>query len=47
VSKARLVLWEQGVDDWFDTTVDESLEDFKGDTQQIAIISALLQILEF
>ena len=32
--KARLLLWEQWVDDWIDTSVDESLEDFKGDTQQ-------------
>jgi len=34
VSKARLLLWEQWVDDWFDTSVDKSLEDIKGDTQQ-------------
>jgi len=27
-------LWEQWVNDWFDTSVDESLEDFKEDTQQ-------------
>ena len=25
--------WEQWVDDWFDTSVDECLEYFKGDTQ--------------
>jgi len=25
---------EQWVDDWMDTSIDESLEDFKGDTQQ-------------
>ena len=25
VSKARLLLWEQWIDDWFDTGVDESL----------------------
>jgi len=31
VSEARLLLW---VGDCFDTSVDESLEDFKGDTQQ-------------
>ena len=35
VSKARLLLWEQWVDDWINTSVDESLEDFKGVTQQI------------
>ena len=34
VSEARLLLWEQWVDDWFDTSVDESLDDFKRDTQQ-------------
>ena len=34
VSKARLLLWEQWVDDWFDTSVGESLEDFEGDTQK-------------
>jgi len=34
VSEARLRLWEQCVGDCFDTSVDESLEDFKGDTQQ-------------
>jgi len=34
VSKARLLLWEQWVDDWFDTGVEESPEDFKGDTQK-------------
>jgi len=34
VSKARLHPWEQWVDDWFDTSVDESLEFFKGNTQQ-------------
>ena len=28
------VLWQQCVGDCFDTNVDESLEDFKGDTQQ-------------
>ena len=27
-------MWEQWVDDCFDTSVDESLKDFKGDTQQ-------------
>ena len=31
VSKARLLQWEQWVDDWIDTSVDE---DFKGNTQQ-------------
>jgi len=34
MSKARLLPWEQWVDDCFDTSVDESLEDFKGDAQQ-------------
>jgi len=34
VSKVRLLLWEQWVDDWFDVSVDESLEDLEGDTQQ-------------
>jgi len=34
VSKACLLPWEQWVDDWVDTSVDECLEDFKGDTQQ-------------
>jgi len=34
VSKPCLLLWEQWVGDCFDTSVDESLEDFKGDTQQ-------------
>jgi len=34
MSKARLLLWEQWVDDWFDTSVVEPPEDFKGDTQQ-------------
>jgi len=34
VSEARLLLWEQWVDDCYDTSVDESLEDFKVDTQQ-------------
>jgi len=34
VSKTHLLLWEQWVDDWFGTSVDESLKDFKGDTQQ-------------
>jgi len=33
VSEAHLLLWEQWVDHCFDTSVDESLEDFKGDTQ--------------
>ena len=35
VSKARLLLWEQWVDDWFDTNVDESLEDFKGSNSRL------------
>jgi len=30
VSKARLLLWEQWIDHWFDTSVDESLEVFEG-----------------
>jgi len=30
----RLFLWEQWVNDWFDTNVDESLENLEGDTQQ-------------
>jgi len=34
VSKTRLLLWQQWVDDWFDTRVDESLEDFKRDKQE-------------
>jgi len=34
VSKARQLPREQWVDDWFDTRVDESLVDFKGETQQ-------------
>jgi len=34
VSKARLLPREQWVDYWFDTSVDESLKDFKGDTQR-------------
>jgi len=34
VLEARLLLCEQWVGDCFDTSVDESLEDFKGDTQQ-------------
>jgi len=34
VSKARQFPREQWVEDWIDTTVDESLEDLKGDTQQ-------------
>jgi len=33
-SEASLLLWEQWVGDCFDTSVDESLEDFEGDTQQ-------------
>ena len=34
MTEARLLLWEQWVVDCFDTSVDESLEDFKGVTQQ-------------
>jgi len=34
VSEARLIMWEQWVSDCFDTSVDESLEDFEGDAQQ-------------
>ena len=34
VSKTYPVVWEQWVDDCFDTNVNESLEDSKGDTQQ-------------
>jgi len=34
MSKARLLPREQWVDDWIDTSVDESLEDFEGETQQ-------------
>jgi len=30
----RLILWEECVDDWFDTSVNASLEDFKEDAQQ-------------
>ena len=33
-SKARLLLWDQWVDYWFGTWSYESLEDFKGDTQE-------------
>jgi len=33
VSKARLFLWKQWIEDWFDTSVDESLEDLERDTQ--------------
>jgi len=34
VSEGRLLLWEQWIDDCFDTSVDESLENFKEDAQQ-------------
>ena len=34
VSKAYLFLHEQWIDDWFDASVDESLEDLEGDTQK-------------
>ena len=34
VSKARLLLWQQWVDDWFGTSVGVSLEDVKRDIQQ-------------
>jgi len=34
VSEAYLLLWEKWVGDCFATSVDESLEDFKEDTQQ-------------
>jgi len=34
MSKVRLFPWKQWVDDWFDTSVDEPLEDFKGYAQQ-------------
>jgi len=34
VSKARLLPREQWVDDWVDTSADESLQDFKRDTHQ-------------
>jgi len=34
MSKVRLLLWEQWVNERFETGLDESLEDFKGDTQQ-------------
>jgi len=34
VPKFRLLLWDQRVDDWFDTSIDESLEDLGGDTQK-------------
>jgi len=34
VWNARLLPLEQWVDDWIETSVNESLEDFKGDTQQ-------------
>ena len=29
-----MLLWEQWVDEWFNTSEDESIEDFKGGTQQ-------------
>jgi len=32
ISKAYLLLWEQWVDDWFHTSINESPEDFEGDT---------------
>jgi len=35
VSKGHLLPREKFVDDWMDTSVNESLDDFKGDTQQI------------
>jgi len=34
VLKAHLFLWEQWVGDCFDTSINEFLEDFIGDTQQ-------------
>ena len=34
MSKTHLLPREQWVDDWVHTSVDECLEDFKGDTQQ-------------
>jgi len=34
VSKVRLLPREQWVDDWVDTSADESLQDFKRDTHQ-------------
>jgi len=34
MSKARLLPKDQWVDDCVDTSIDESLEDFKGDTQR-------------
>jgi len=34
LSKARLLQYEQWVDDCIDTSVDESLEDFKEDQKQ-------------
>jgi len=40
VSKSRLLLWEQWINDWFDTSADESLEDFKrGHTAEIWAIA--------
>ena len=33
-SKSSLFLWEQGVDYWFDTIVDQSVEDLVGDAEQ-------------
>jgi len=41
VSKARLLPRKQWVDDWVDSTVYESLEDFKGDTQPRYVTVAL------
>jgi len=39
VSKARLLLWEQWVDDWIDTRVNESLEDIKGHQQRYGTVA--------
>ena len=41
LSKARLLPWEQWVDDWIVTNLDKSLEDFKRDTHQRYVTIAL------
>ena len=38
VSKTRLILWEQWVDGWIDTSVDESLENFKRDKHRRFVV---------
>jgi len=41
VSKTHLLLQEQWVDDWFDTSADESLDDLEEDTQKRYRVIAL------